>query len=88
MAADALVAARMNVSDGGTQPKMHDTIMPGGRVQKMTMDAGMAKGLRTVLTERGLNYATLKKDDMITILSQHDDFRNEWNLTCSRKATR
>ena len=61
MAADALLAARMNVSDGGAQPKMHDTIMPGGRVQKMTNDAGEAKGLRTVLTERGINCATFRE---------------------------
>ena len=77
MAADALVAARMNVSNGGAQPRMRDTIMPGGRVQKMTTDGGEAKGLKTVLTERGINCSTLKKDDMIKILSQHDDFRDE-----------
>ena len=35
------------------------------------------KGLRSVLTERGINCTTLKKDDMIKILSQHDDFRDE-----------
>ena len=57
----------MNVSDGGAQLKLHDTIMPGGRVQKMTTEAGEAIGLRTVLTERGINCKTLKKDDMIKI---------------------
>ena len=55
----------------GTQPKLHNTIMPGGRVQKMTIEAGEEKGLRTVLTKRGINCTTLKKDDMIKILSQH-----------------
>lgn len=54
MASDALVATRMNVSDGGAQPKMHDTIMPGGRIQKMLTDDGEAKGLKSVLTERGI----------------------------------
>ena len=77
MAADALVAARMNVSNGGVQPKMHDTVMPGGRVQEMTTADGEAKGLRMVLTERGINCATLKKEVMINILSQRDDFRDE-----------
>ena len=33
MAADALVATRMNVSDGGAQPKMHDTIRPGAATE-------------------------------------------------------
>ena len=77
MPADALVATRMNVSDVGAQPKTHDTIMPGGRVQKMETTPGEAKGVRSVLTERGINCVTLKKDDMITILSQHDNFRDE-----------
>ena len=79
MAADALVAARMN-SDSGAQPKMHDTIMPGGRVQKMVTTVSEAKGLRSVLTERGINCVTLKKYDRIKILSQHDDFRDKKNI--------
>ena len=48
----------MNVSDGSAQTKMHDIIIPGGRVQNMSNDTGEAKGLRTVLTERGINCAT------------------------------
>ena len=76
MAADALVAAWMNVSNGGVQPKMHDTVMPGGRVQKMTTADGEAKGLWMVLTEGG-STVRLKKEVMIKILSQHDDFRDE-----------
>ena len=74
MAADALVASRMNVGDGGAQPRMYDTVRPGG--QLLTED-GTAKGLRTVLIERGINCVTLKKEDMVKILSQHDDFRDE-----------
>ena len=53
--------------------------MPGGRVQKMTTVSGNAKGLRSNLTERGINCATLTKEDMIKILS-HDDF-------CEKKTT-
>ena len=45
MAGDALVASRMNVGDGGAQPKMHNTIRPGGHVQRMVKD-GTAKGLQ------------------------------------------
>ncbi len=38
---------------------------------------GTAKGLKTILTERGINPTTLKADDMRIILSFHDDFRLE-----------
>ena len=56
---------------------MHDTKMPRGCVQKMTTVSGNTKGIRSVLTERGINCVTLKKEDMIKILSQHDDFCEE-----------
>ena len=77
MATDALVASRMNVGDGGAQPRMHDTIRPGGQLQRMVTEDGKAKGLRSVLTERGVNCGTLKNEDMVKILVQHDDFRDE-----------
>lgn len=38
---------------------------------------GTAKGLKTILRERGINSSTLKADDMRTILANHDDFLNE-----------
>lgn len=38
---------------------------------------GSAKGLRTILAERGINTARMKADDMRTVLSYHDDFLNE-----------
>ena len=37
----------------------------------------VAKGMRKVLEERGINNTTLRADDMRKILSNHDDFRNE-----------
>lgn len=33
--------------DGGSQPKIHDIVKPGGQLQKMITDYGRAKGLRT-----------------------------------------
>lgn len=36
-----------------------------------------AKGLHTILSERGINTTTLKADDMPIILSCHDDLKNE-----------
>ncbi len=45
--------------------------------QLMVNPDGTAKGLKTILTERGINPTTLKADDMRTILSFHDDFRLE-----------
>jgi transposase len=38
----------------------------------MITEEGKAKVLRTILTERSINCTTLKKDDMVKILEQHD----------------
>ena len=38
---------------------------------------GTAKGLQTILRERGINTATMKACDMRTVLSFHQDFLNE-----------
>lgn len=78
-AEDALNAKRMNVHSGGAQPKMRDTVW-AGKVQKMTLADGTPKGMKLVLKERGINTATLKGDDMRTILSFHHDFRTERTL--------
>ena len=51
---DALVADRMNVSSGGNQPKMRDTVFEG-RPFKMVLPNGEAKGLRLMLEERGVD---------------------------------
>ena len=72
---DALVATRMNVNPGGQQPKMHPGKLPDGREQQMVYPDGTPKGLRAVLTERGVNTTGMTKQDMITTLQQHDDFK-------------
>ena len=43
----------------------------------MVLPDGSAKGLRTILAERGIFTSTLKADDMRIIMSNHDDFANE-----------
>ena len=43
----------------------------------MVLEDGTAKGLWTILQECGINTATLKAEDVQTILSNHDDFVNE-----------
>ena len=42
----------MNVGDGGSQPKMHSTIRPGGQQQEMVTQEGIAKGLKSVPTDQ------------------------------------
>ena len=74
---DALVASRMNVDDGGKQPKRRTTTW-NGREQVMVNRMGQAKGLRTVLIERGVTAATdMTKKEMMDILGKHEDFKNE-----------
>ena len=59
---------------------MRDTTW-AGRPQAMVNPDGTAKGLRTILRERGINSSSLKADDnaydMRTILSNCDDFLSE-----------
>ena len=43
----------------------------------MINDDGTAKGLRTILRERGINTERMLADDMRVVLSNHDDFLNE-----------
>ena len=51
---DALVVSRMNLSSGKSQPKMRDTYMCNGQLQKMVLPNGEPKGMKIVLEERGL----------------------------------
>ena len=46
----------------------------------MINEDGSAKGLCTILRERGINTATMKADDMRTVLSYHEDFVTEDTL--------
>ena len=75
-AEDALNAKVMNVRPGGVQPRMRDT-MWAGKVQRMVYDDGTPKGMKQVLEERGINTARMVAEDIRTVLSWHDDFRNE-----------
>ena len=55
---------------------VRDTVW-AGQPQSMVLPDGSAKGLRTILHERGINTSTLKADDMRIILNNNDDFVNE-----------
>ena len=77
-APDTLVASRLNRKPGGKQPLMHDTVW-AGNPQKLVLDDGTPKGAATILEERGICTKTLKLEDLIVILGQHDDFKNEMN---------
>lgn len=73
----ALVVHNILVKDGGPR-RVRDTTWVG-RPQPMLLPDGSAKGLRTILRERGINVSTLKADDMRIILSNHEDFTTEKN---------
>ena len=78
-AEDALVASRLNRKPGGAQPKMRDTVW-GGKPQRLVFDDGTPKGAEQILIERGFqNTKSLVLADMITILANHPDFKEEKN---------
>ena len=64
----------MNVSDGGKQPFLRDT-MWDGKPQKMVTSNGLQKGLIRVLEERGINVTKMNKEDKIKILEEMRDFK-------------
>ena len=78
---DALVAHRMNVKPGGKAPIMRPSSLYtiNSAPQSMTLPDGRPKGLRMVLEERGVDIHKLVKEQMIEILSSHNDFQNEKN---------
>ena len=71
---DALIAHKMNVSDGGKQPFLRDT-MWDGKPQKMVTSNGLQKGLKWVLEECSINVTKMNKEDMIKILEEMRDFK-------------
>jgi transposase len=71
---DGLNARRMNVSDGGKQPKRRDTVW-NCKVQSMVNASGQPKGLKTVLEERNVNTSRMNKADMIKVLENMHDFK-------------
>jgi transposase len=90
----------MNKSNGGKQRKQKDTVIPMNnryvehrrKAQKMTTEAGQAKGLQQTLEERGFDVrgmrvkcslvCPLENDDccMARLLSKQDDFRLQESL--------
>ena len=66
----------MNVSQGGKQPVMRETVW-NGQPQSLVLNNGTPKGLRLVLEERGVDVGGMKKDEMVSILSEHPDFKEQ-----------
>ena len=60
---DSLNAEKMNISDGGKQPHMRDTVWRG-RLQRMVMENGQQKGMKRVLEERGVETAGMNAEKM------------------------
>ena len=73
---DALNVNRMNVNPGGAQPRMRDTVWDG-KLQRMVLNDGRPKGMRTVLQERGIDTDRMKAADMRLVLGSHADFKYE-----------
>ena len=67
---------KMNVSDGGKQPVLRDTVWDG-QVQKMTLEDGTQKGMKRVLEERGVDTHKMKADQMRKELLKFDDFNSD-----------
>ena len=76
MSDDALDVNRMNVKPGGKQRIMRDGWFDGC-VQKMVTSSGVAKGLKMVLEERGVDTRGKNADELREILGRYPDFRDE-----------
>ncbi len=76
---DALNAKKMNVHPGGKQPKMRG-ITWAGQPQNLVDKDGVPKGMKQVLSERGINTERMLADDMRIVLAHHEDFRKEKSL--------
>ncbi len=108
LALDALHAWEMNKGNSGKQCIQRDTVIPmnnpvkalGGHVQKMTTDAGEAKGLEQTLREQGFNVNKMRAKCkpvcpyentsccMAHLLSCQDNFANQISMLedCIAKA--
>ena len=73
---DCLNPEKINVSDGGKQPVMKDTVWDG-QVQKMTLEDGTQKGMKRVLEERGVDTHKMKADQMRKELLKFDEFNSD-----------
>ena len=49
----------------------------GGKAQKMTFANGVAKGLKVVLEERGVDMSGMNGDEMRVVFKSHPDFKYE-----------
>ena len=63
------------VKDGGSR-RVRDTVS-AGTPQSIVNADGSAKGLRTILLERGINIERMKADDIRIVLSNHEDFATD-----------
>ena len=70
---DALNVNRMNVSTGGAQPRMRDTVWDG----RMDLSDRGPKGMKIILEERGIDTTSMREADMRLVLGNHDDFKFE-----------
>jgi hypothetical protein len=77
---DCLNPDKMNVSDGGKQPFLRNTVW-NGAVQTMTLEDGRQKGMRHVLDERGVDTHRMKADQMREELRKFEDFSSDGNCS-------
>jgi transposase len=80
-APNALVAAHMNVGSGGKQPLMRDgwyiDKKTGQRVVQAMHNDGVAKGLKMVLTERGIDVSNKNQEELTEIMAAQADFKEQ-----------
>jgi len=81
--ASGLSASDMNLKPGGAQPHQRDTEytdhgnLHGRGAEKKYRKAIGQKGLRSVLSERGVNVGTKTKKELVEILEKYDDFSKD-----------
>lgn len=76
MAEHSLDMSHINVKPGRKQRVMRDGWW-GGKPQKMVTAAGVSKGMKMVLEERGVNTSRMNADKMREVLGSHPDFKYE-----------
>ena len=79
LADDGLNVEKMNVNPGGKQPLMMDTTW-NDEIQTMVYPDGVAKGMKAVLEERGVDTDGMKAAEMRTMLKTYEDFKNPKTL--------
>ena len=81
--ASGLSASDMNLKPGGAQPHQRETEytdhgnLHGQGADKKYRQAIGQKGLRSVLSERGVNVGTKTKKELVEILEKYDDFSKD-----------